>query len=51
MKNCIMCDNECDVENGDIVGSIGITQVAFCIDCYSGIRSMVVTIEQFKEKE
>ena len=40
-----MCDNEIDIQNGDIKGCVGITEVAFCIDCYSGIRSMVFCLE------
>jgi|TARA_B100000073_G_scaffold206915_1_gene171660 hypothetical protein len=38
---CTICDAEIDVDNGDIVGYFGISEVSFCVWCLSSIREMV----------
>ena len=50
MKNCNLCDGEIETDNGDIFGRIGITDVAFCVDCYSGIRDMVFFFENINKE-
>lgn len=40
-KYCSVCDSEIDLDNGDILGYFGITEVAFCVWCLSSIRDMI----------
>ena len=46
---CNICSSEIDEENGDIVGYFGISEVAFCVWCYSGIRDMVEQWEGYDD--
>ena len=45
--NCNICDSEIEPNNGDVVGYFGITEVSFCIWCYSSITDMVIQIQGF----
>ncbi|QDP56837.1 MAG: hypothetical protein Unbinned2716contig1004_11 [Prokaryotic dsDNA virus sp.] len=45
--NCNICDSEIESNNGDVVGYFGITEVSFCIWCYSSITDMVIQIQGF----
>ena len=39
LKECSICSSDLEVE--DVRGYFGITPVAFCIWCYSGIADMI----------
>ena len=51
MKNWNLCDNLIETDNGDIVGIIGIIEVAFCVTCYSGIKDMVYFFEDINKEQ
>ena len=45
--NCNICDSKIEEDNGDVVGSFGITSVAFCVWCLSSITDMVIQLNGF----
>ena len=47
--NCNICDSEIEEDNGDIVGSFGIMEVAFCIWCLSSMTDMVIQLNGFDD--
>ena len=49
--NCNICDSEIDRDNGDIVGYFGISEVSFCVWCYSSISDMVMQMNGFNDVE
>ena len=49
MKKCSICSSEIDEDNGDVVGSFGITSVAFCVWCLSSITDMVIQLNGFDD--
>lgn len=38
--NCLYCGDKTSLKNGDIEGHIGMTEIAFCIDCYPIVAGM-----------
>ena len=51
MNKCNICDSPINVECGDIVGSFGISSVAFCVMCLSCMTDMVVQLNGFNDIE
>ena len=49
MKKCSICSSEIEEDNGDVVGSFGITSVAFCVWCLSSITDMVIQLNSFDD--
>ena len=49
MKRCSICSSEIEEDNGDVVGSFGITSVAFCVWCLSSITDMVIQLNGFDD--
>ena len=49
MKKCSICSSEIEEDNGDVVGSFGITSVAFCVWCLSSITDMVIQLNGFDD--
>ena len=47
--NCNICDSKIEEDNGDIIGSFGIMEVAFCIWCYSSLTDMVIQMNGFDD--
>lgn len=50
-NKCNLCDNEIEVDNGDIVGEFGMSSVAFCIMCLSPMTDMIIQIMDFNNIE
>ena len=50
-EKCNICDADIDQEAGDIIGSFGICQVAFCVWCLSSMTDMVVQLNGFNDIE
>ena len=48
--NCNYCGDKTSLKNGDIEGYIGMTEIAFCIDCYRLVSGWILHIEKLKEK-
>ena len=46
---CNICDSTIEEDNGDIVGSFGISPVAFCVWCMSSMTDMVVQLNGFDD--
>ena len=46
---CNICDSPIEEDNGDIVGSFGISSVAFCVMCLSCMTDMVVQLNGFND--
>ena len=51
MKKCSICSSEIEEDNGDVVGSFGITSVAFCVWCLSSITDMVIQLNGLDDVE
>ena len=51
MSKCNICDSPINVECGDIVGSFGISSVAFCVMCLSCMTDMVIQLNGFNKIE
>ena len=49
MKKCSICSSKIEEDNGDVVGSFGITSVAFCVWCLSSITDMVIQLNGFDD--
>ena len=49
MKKCSICSSEIEEDNGDVLGSFGITSVAFCVWCLSSITDMVIQLNGFDD--
>lgn len=47
--NCNICDSRIEEDNGDIIGSFGIMEVAFCIWCLSSMTDMVIQLNGFDD--
>ena len=47
--NCNICDSKIEEDNGDIIGSFGIMEVAFCIWCLSSMTDMVIQLNGFDD--
>ncbi len=43
--NCIYCGDNTDLKNGDIEGRIGMTEIAFCTDCYPLVSGWIFYVE------
>ena len=43
--NCIYCGDKTYLKNGDIEGHIGMTEIAFCIDCYPLVAGWIFKVE------
>ena len=41
MTTCNVCSADIDQDAGDIIGTFGISPVAFCVWCYSSMIDMV----------
>ena len=48
---CNICDSPIEEDNGDIVGSFGISPVAFCVWCLSSMTDMVIQLNGFNDIE
>jgi len=48
---CNICDSPIEEDNGDIVGSFGISPVAFCVWCMSSMTDMVIQLNGFNDIE
>ena len=48
---CNICDSPIEEDNGDIVGSFGISPVAFCVWCLSSMTDMVIQMHGFNDIE
>jgi len=48
---CNICDSLIEEDNGDIVGSFGISPVAFCVWCMSSMTDMVIQLNGFDDIE
>ena len=46
---CNICDSDIEEDNGDIVGSFGISPVAFCVWCMSSMTDMVIQLNGFDD--
>ena len=47
---CNICDSPIKEDNGDIVGSFGMsTDIAFCVWCLSCITDMVIQLNRFND--
>ena len=46
---CNICDSPIEEDNGDIVGSFGISPVAFCVWCLSSMTDMVIQLNGFND--
>ena len=54
MKNkpiCAICLSELDFDAGDFKGTFGISEVGFCVWCYSSIIDMVIQTCNFNDIE
>ena len=51
MKKCSICSSKIEEDNGDVVGSFGITSVAFCVWCLSSMTDMVIQLNGLDEIE
>ena len=51
MKKCSICSSKIEEDNGDVVGSFGITSVAFCVWCLSSITDMVIQLNGLDDVE
>ena len=50
-EKCSICDNEIELDNGDIQGNFGICPVAFCVWCLSSTTDMVIQLNSFNDIE
>jgi hypothetical protein len=48
---CNICDSKIEEDNGDIVGTFGIIEVAFCVWCLSSLTDMVIQLNGFNDVE
>ena len=48
---CNICDSHIEEDNGDIVGSFGMSPVAFCVWCMSSMTDMVIQLNGFNDIE
>ena len=48
---CNICDSPIEEDQGDIVGSFGISPVAFCVWCLSSMTDMVIQLNGLDEIE
>ena len=48
---CNICDTNIDIEQGDVVGFFGITEVSFCVYCMSSMTDMVIHLNGFDNIE
>ena len=48
---CNICDSPIEEDNGDIVGSFGISPVSFCVWCLSSMTDMVIQLNGFNDIE
>ena len=48
---CNICDSPIEEDQGDIVGSFGISPVAFCVWCLSSMTDMVIQLNGFDDIE
>jgi hypothetical protein len=48
---CDICNSDIEEDNGDIVGSFGITPVSFCVWCMSSMTDMVIQLNGFDDIE
>ena len=46
---CDICDSLIEEDNGDIVGSFGLSPVAFCVWCMSSMTDMVIQLNGFND--
>jgi hypothetical protein len=46
---CNICDSTIEEDNGDIVGSFGISPVSFCVWCMSSMTDMVIQLNGFDD--
>ena len=51
MDKCNICDSEIEEDNGDIVGSFGVSPVAFCVWCLSSMTDMVIQMQGLDDIE
>ena len=51
MNKCNICDSKIEEDNGDIVGSFGITPVSFCVWCLSSMTDMIIQLNGFDDVE
>ena len=49
MDKCNICDSKIEEDNGDIVGSFGISPVSFCVWCLSSMTDMVIQLNGFND--
>ena len=48
-EKCSICDNEIELDNGDIQGNFGICPVAFCVWCLSSMHDMIVQLHGYND--
>ena len=46
---CNICDSIIEEDNGDTIGSFGISPVAFCVWCMSSMTDMVIQLNGFND--
>ena len=46
---CNICDSIIEEDNGDTIGSFGISPVAFCVCCMSSMTDMVIQLNGFND--
>ena len=46
---CNICDSPIEEDQGDIVGSFGISPVSFCVWCLSSMTDMVIQLNGFND--
>ena len=51
IDNCIICDSELEIDNGDVIGTFGITPIGFCVMCLSSMTDMVIQLNGFNNIE
>ena len=46
---CNICDSPIEEDQGDIVGSFGLSPVSFCVWCLSSMTDMVIQLNGFND--
>ena len=46
---CNICQSDINEDCGDIVGTFGISPVAFCVWCVSSMTDMVIQLQGFND--
>ena len=49
MDRCNICDSDIELDNGDVKGFFGTSEIAFCVWCLSSITDMVIQLNCFDD--